>query len=98
MEEIQDRNETKKSEVIAVSETELAQFGCPYCGYHECYLQYGVSSGEVALAICTNVNCKKSFVVLANGVKKSSISIKCGEKGAVYPELQPHPRRGISKH
>jgi hypothetical protein len=88
-----EKAKVEKSEIIAVSASEFNEFGCPHCGYRSCYSH--VSSGGASLASC---ECGKSFIVLADGVRRSSIGIGNGNEETVYPELQSHPRKGIPKH
>lgn len=77
--------------VIAVSETELNQFGCPYCGYRSGYVS--LSGRGTAVWRCGDSECGKTCCVLARGIRRSRIGL-----GDLYPKLQPHPRRGIPSH
>lgn len=89
MNEIKTSVHLDSKEVIAVSQNEMGQFGCPHCGYRSgsTYIQ----TGGTSLWLCGG--CKRKTVILAAGVTKSSIGI-----GDFYPELQSHPRRGILSH
>lgn len=77
--------------IIAVSVSEVRQFGCPYCGYNSVYTH--ISANGSAAVTCGDEDCRKSFCVLADGVTKSGIGF-----GDTYPELQDHPRRGTPSH
>lgn len=74
---------------IAVSFTEIQQFGCPHCGYRSGTTP--ISGGGTAVWICGE--CQKTACILAEGVTKSTIGF-----GGFYPELQDHPRHGIPSH
>ena len=75
--------------VIAVSATEFEEAGCPHCGYRSGYSPIW-TGGAVAW---TCGECGETCCVLADGINKSPIGF-----GEIYPELQPHPRRGTPSH
>lgn len=77
--------------VIAVSVVELREFGCPYCGYRSGHMP--VSCGGSAVWKCGSDECGKACCILGEGIQKSKIGL-----GGLFPELQAHPRRGISSH
>lgn len=86
--------------MIAISFKDFEKYGCPYCG---CDSAAGgnMSGGGSSTGICRE--CRKEFVILADGVTKSRIGFAAGEDGDgktifKYPELQEHPRKGIGKH
>lgn len=79
------------SAVIAVSVTELNQFGCPHCGYRSGSTP--LSFGGAASWRCGSNECGKTSCILAEGLTKSPIGF-----GDFYPALQDHPRRGIPSH
>jgi ribosomal protein L37AE/L43A len=91
-------NEQKTSEkpgVIAVSQKELQQWGCPHCGYRSGTMSL---SGDGA-GIWSCGECGKTTVVLAEGVTKSPYGLGTEKEGeSFHPELQPHPRHGIPAH
>lgn len=76
---------------IAVSLSEHKQFGCPSCGYRSGYTP--MSAGGTAVWDCASPECRKTSLILADGLTRSAIGI-----GDSYPELQTHPRRGIPSH
>jgi len=82
---------TETQGVIAVSETEIRQFGCPYCGYRSGHTSISAFGSNVW--ICGSGECRKECCILAEGVTRSTIGF-----GSFYPELQAHPRRGIPSH
>lgn len=82
---------TETQEIIAVSVTEYAAFGCPYCGYRSGYSQ--LSCQGTTSRTCGD--CGKCCAVLAEGVTKSAIGF--GEN-CYQPSLQDHPRRHIPSH
>lgn len=82
---------TETQSAIAVSEVELREFGCPYCGYRSGYAPLSV--GRAALWKCGSEECGKPCCVLAEGVNRSPIGF-----GDFYPEIQAHPRRGTPSH
>lgn len=77
---------------IAVSVSELQEFGCPWCGYRSGFTPMSV--GTTTLWECADRECRRTCMVLANGVKVAAIRVGDG----AYPELQGHPRRGIPSH
>lgn len=78
--------------IIAVSVTEFREFGCPYCGFNSGSVP--VSGQGAAAFICgDDENCGKNCVVLADDLTISPMGV-----GGVYPEVQPHPRRGTPSH
>lgn len=81
--------------MIAIGSLDFNRFGCPYCGCdYATSTCYGFGTTP---AICGE--CKKEFVVLANGMKKSSIGFGGdGNNIAEYPDIQKHPRYGIPSH
>lgn len=78
---------------IAITANSRNQFGCPYCGFRSCYST--MSGGGTASLSCGE--CRKEFLVLADGITKSAIGIGSGDS-VYYPELQPHPRVGMPSH
>lgn len=82
-----------ESSMLAVAGFDVAQFGCPHCGFRSgsATLQVGGS------AIWSCGECRTSSVILADGVSRSSIGITT-PYGNVYPKLHPHPRHGIPAH
>lgn len=75
----------RKRSVIAVSTSEAAKYGCPYCGGvfgHSPMLRAGSE-----IWICTH--CHQTSVHLLDGIEKSTVGV-----AGYYPILQPHPRRG----
>lgn len=86
----------------AISVSDYKKSGCINCGCDFCYNQRGISGGGVAPAKCGE--CQKEFIILADGMKKSTIGFgtdKKDEKGETifeYPILGEHPRKGIKKH
>lgn len=78
---------------IAISAFACKEYGCPYCGFRSS--NSFVSMGCASSCICGE--CKRSFVVLADGIVRSPIGI--GGNGETYhPQLQPHPREGTPSH
>lgn len=71
--------------IIAVSDSEAYDFGCPHCG--GIFGTSPVSGGGSRIWRCAD--CWETSIYLADGITKSTIGI-----GSHYPELQPHPRRG----
>lgn len=82
--------------MIAVSYSDYDKYGCTKCGCAFCYTN-GVSSQESTLVTCGE--CNNNFVILGDGVKKSSSGYKLnGEEEFTFPVLSKHPREGILKH
>lgn len=81
--------ETAAPPVIAVSESDHKQFGCPTCGYRSGHSH--VSFSGAMTWRCGE--CDTTCVVLAEGVDVSPIGF-----GQDHPELQTHPREGIPSH
>ena len=82
---------TETKGVIAVSETSLREFGCPYCGYRSGHTP--ISGSGSSAWVCGSKGCGERCCVLADGLAKSRMAF-----GGKYPELQPHPRQGIPSH
>lgn len=87
--------------IIAVLFSEVDLWGCPYCGYRS----FHSSASGNGTAHCYCGDCGKGFMVLAEGMTKSTIGVigKTKVSGATnpeafYPELQSHPRKGMPKH
>lgn len=74
---------------IAVAESEVAQWGCPHCGYRSGYTP--ISGGGAAVWSCGA--CHRSCIILADGITVSPIGM-----GDDHPTLQDHPRRGTPSH
>lgn len=81
--------------MLAISDKDWFLYGCPNCG---CDTSIGgnVIFGGTQFATCEN--CKLEYMILANGVDKSSIGIstKNGTE-TEYPVLIEHPRRYFPK-
>ncbi len=71
--------------VIAVHQTELKDYGCPYCGYRSGHPL--ISNSRSTLWVCGE--CEKKYISLPDGVKQSVIGVD-----SAYPALQEHPRKG----
>src|SRR3989338_9492502 len=82
---------TAIQEIIAVSATEHAAFGCPYCGYRSGYSH--MSCQGTSSRTCGD--CGKCCAVLAEGVTESAIGFG---NASYHPRLQDHPRRGTPSH
>jgi hypothetical protein len=80
---------------IAVSWNDYEKHGCVKCGCAYCYSQ-GFSGGGASPVTCGE--CGERFVILVDGLKKSTVGFGSSEGSVVYPELQEHPRKGIPKH
>src|SRR5689334_6390954 len=80
---------TANAEVLAVSESELSEFGFPYCGYRSGAVI--MSAGTSGVWCCGD--CDRQCCVLAPGVEVSTVSF-----GDMLPRLQAHPRRGVPAH
>ena len=87
--------------MIAISWSDYEKYGCPHCGCDSA--RGGNLSGRgTQEGICRE--CKEEFVVLSDGLRKSSIGFGTGKKDEEgktifeYPELQEHPRKGIACH
>lgn len=80
-----------KSDVIAISLSDMQRFGCPHCGYRSGHIS--LSAGGVAVWKCGSEECRKICCILINGIKKSPIGFD-----GFFPELQKHPREGIPSH
>ena len=80
----------EQSGPLAVSGSEVEQWGCPYCGYRSGYSW--ASGGGASIFVCGE--CEKGFVILAEGVTRSSFGFGDG----FHPELSVHPRAGIPSH
>ncbi|MDO8584524.1 MAG: hypothetical protein Q7R85_00155 [bacterium] len=87
-------SENKSADIIAVSFAEMKEFGCPYCGYRSGYSM--ASGGGAATWNCGE--CEKGCVILGEGITKSPIGFGNDAEKTIYPELQPHPRRGTPSH
>lgn len=81
--------------MLAISYNDFSLYGCPNCGCDtaingNCYGN-GTSFG-------TCENCKLKFIILVDGVTKSSFGIKENStRPFEYPNLIEHPRKGIEK-
>lgn len=80
---------------IAVSQEAYNQWGCPHCGYRSAF--QSMSAGGVAVLQCADSDCRRGFLIFAEGVTVSSIGLG-GDGETVYPKLQPHPRAGTPSH
>ncbi|HXK37642.1 MAG TPA: hypothetical protein VJ579_01085 [Candidatus Paceibacterota bacterium] len=80
-----------KREVIAVSATAFAQFGCPHCGSRVGHAVKADANGS--LWLCAGGTCARTFIILRDGVSTSTIMIE-----GVFPVLSPHPRFGQPSH
>lgn len=88
--------------VIAVSLSDAQRFGCPYCSHPDAYFYIG--SGAETVYRCGSSMCRKTYIVLGNGVTECSI-FGFHRDGRViingshddcltyYPALRPHPQR-----
>lgn len=79
--------------VNAVSHKSFAESGCSYCGYRSG--NSPISGGGSAMWQCGE--CRKTTVILGEGVIKSTIGIGT-KNGSIYPKLRKHPREGIPSH
>lgn len=84
---------TDQSQVIAVSVSELKQFGCAFCGYRSGYTP--VSGGGGMIWQCGD--CGQTTIAVAEGLVRSPIGVGVGGE-SVYPEVCRHPRYGIPSH
>jgi hypothetical protein len=76
---------------IAVSATAFAQFGCPHCGSSSGHAVKADINGS--LWLCSGKTCTRTFIILRDGVSKSTIMVD-----EVFPVLSPHPRFGTPSH
>jgi hypothetical protein len=79
---------------IAVALAEFERYGCPSCGYLLGYAP--ISGGGSSVWSCGS--CGKGCIILEDGQARSSIGVGSNGGETVYPELQPHPRRGMPGH
>lgn len=77
---------TKKMTTIAISAKDFEKFGCPGCG--GIFGHSSMSGGGAAVWHC---ECELTTVVLADDITISPVSID-----NVRPDLEKHPRTGIS--
>jgi len=91
--------------IVAISNAEYQKHGCPYCNYK--YGRSNMSGGGSAPVTCTNKECENSFVVIADGLERSTMGlcknggITMGLRGhkpdpdanpdIIYPWVLPHP-------
>lgn len=80
--------------IIAISVSDLKEFGCPYCGYRSGYTSI---SGHGSLAWKCG-ECGKGTIGLSQGVKKSTFGIGTDKGDFMYPRVRKHPRHGIPSH
>lgn len=87
--------------MVAISYSDFLKYGCPFCGCN--YARNGnVSGGGTSRGTCKE--CDSDFVILADDIRKSSFGFGTNQKNErgetifEYPELQPHPRKGIPWH
>jgi hypothetical protein len=78
--------------MIAISNSDYQKYGCPKCGCDSSILSR-CYTGDTHPVTCRE--CKENFVILADGLKKSSLGFGYN---AGYPELQEHPRKGTPWH
>lgn len=74
------------NERVCVAQGELAQFGCPYCGYRSGTMP--IQAGGWGSWCCGD--CGKGCDVLADGVEWTNMT--------THAKLQKHPRFGIPSH
>jgi len=100
------------SGVIAVSAVEVNEWGCPYCGFNVAPMSNDIgycASGQCGECgrtfVVLGAGMNKSSIGFGSGKQNGAISMpfpgtesKKREDDFYYPELQPHPRRGIPKH
>lgn len=78
----------QRTEPVAITVSEFAEFGCPYCGSNS---RYPFSSQGGAQS-CVCLGCDQMYAVVNEGLTQVPFSL-----GGVKPLLVPHPRRGIPK-
>ena len=88
----------------AVLTTDLAKWGCCYCGYAQGHIGVNKETGMPATAEGTYVwfcnSCRKFTYALALGVERSTIPFGGQTDGttAYFPALTAHPREGQEPH
>lgn len=88
----------------AVLTTDLAKWGCCYCGYAQGHIGVNKETGMPATAEGTYVwfcnSCRKFTYALAPNVERSTIPFGGQTDGttAYYPALTAHPRDGQAPH
>jgi hypothetical protein len=81
-----------KAPIIAISQKDFNEFGCPYCGYYAAHTW--IEDRGTKFLVCEDEkNCAKVFCVLADGVIRSSLVVDRDR-----PKLQDHPRKDIPHH
>ena len=87
--------------MIAISDSDRREFGCPYCGCDTALVSGSFGGGTFPVSC---IECKKNYVVLADGISRSTMGFGTNKKdinGKIifeYPVLSEHPRKGISAH
>lgn len=77
--------EAEKSEIIAISDSDFCEYGCPVCG--DKYARFvDKHAPEFASSYVECNNCNKRFIVLKDGSKQSLITVN-GQR----PKLSKHP-------
>lgn len=81
-------------ETIAVTITDLQNWGCPNCGY--LYGSFPLQGNGAGVWICGE--CGTNSIVLTEGLTVSPIGVLSAIGQTVYPQLAEHPRTGMLPH
>lgn len=87
--------------MIAININDFYKYGCPKCGCNSATVPNKDDKGT-SIHIC--LECHSKYIVLDDGVNKSSIAVNTNTKDKdgyniiEYPELQSHPRKGLPCH
>lgn len=79
---------------IAVTNTELTQYGCPSCGYAFGSVLLEAPDSKSWTCDC----CSDACLVLSDATDNSSIGVDVGRNKTIFPEKASHPRKGIPAH
>lgn len=80
-----------EKKTMAISAESFELYGCPHCGYRSGFSLVSYSGSTS----CRCGECDGNFILLAEGVEKSAISVG---NPATFLELTKHPREGIPAH
>jgi len=81
---------------IAISWSDYEKYGCPNCGNINCVQTGNFRGGSSQQAKCKE--CNTNFIVLADGLMKSTLGFGMKDNTFFYPEWRTHPRKGMPTH
>lgn len=78
-------------DVPAISRTDFSKYGCVKCNSNSRYIKKEIYHRGTRLCVCKS--CSTTFIMLSDGMTKSSIGLGDNEGGFLYPRLVKHPLR-----